>query len=314
MKRIYFSLFVDNPLKTNNMKQLTSLLAILFVLSALTSCVENSKKYKDLQAQLETLTTESDAKSAEMEELFATLNEVEDGLKTIREAENILVLQSQSGAEIKANKRDQMKSDMAAIAEAIANYKTQIEKLKNDNRYQSSQFKKRLDAMTLELEEKSVLIADLQKQLEEKDTQLRIKTQQIATLDMTVSNLKSDVTSLSEERSANRETISTQDKLLNTAFYIAGSKNDLISANVLSKGGLFRSAKISYEAEQSAFIKIDIREVNEININVKRAKILSIHPTGTYLLEPDADGMQVLKIINQKSFWEQTKYLVIQTN
>jgi TolA-binding protein len=296
------------------MKKLTTILTFVFILFSLTSCVERSKKYKDLQSKLDSLSVSSAAQSAELEEVFATLNEVENGLRTIREAENILVLQSQSGTELNANKREQMKSDVAAIGEAIAGYKQQLEKLKNDNRYQSSQFKKRIDALTMELEEKSVLIVDLQKQLEEKDSQLRIKTQQIATLDKAVATLKSDVTSLSEEKEANRETIATQDQLLNTAFYIAAPKSELINAKVLSKGGLFRSAKISYEAEQSAFVKIDIRNLKAINLNVKRAKVLSVHPAGTFTLEEDANGMLVLEISKPASFWEQTKYLVIQTN
>ncbi|HCT93481.1 MAG: hypothetical protein A2X19_01345 [Bacteroidetes bacterium GWE2_39_28] len=296
------------------MKKLTTILTFVFILFSLTSCVERSKKYKDLQSKLDSLSVSSAAQSAELEEVFATLNEVENGLRTIREAENILVLQSQSGTELNANKREQMKSDVSAIGEAIAGYKQQLEKLKNDNRYQSSQFKKRIDALTMELEEKSVLIVDLQRQLEEKDSQLRIKTQQIATLDKAVATLKSDVTSLSEEKEANKETIATQDQLLNTAFYIAAPKSELINAKVLSKGGLFRSAKISYEAEQSAFVKIDIRNIKAINLNVKRAKVLSVHPAGTFILEEDASGMLVLEITNPASFWEQTKYLVIQTN
>lgn len=296
------------------MKKFTTILTFVFILLSLTSCVERSKKYKDLQSKLDSLSVSSAAQSAELEEVFATLNEVENGLRTIREAENILVLQSQSGTELNANKREQMKSDVSAIGEAIAGYKQQLEKLKNDSRYQSSQFKKRIDALTLELEEKSVLITDLQKQLEEKDSQLRIKTQQIATLDKAVATLKSDVTSLAEEKAANTETIATQDQLLNTAFYIAAPKSELINAKVLSKGGLFRSAKISYEAEQSAFVKIDIRNIKEINLNVKRAKVLSVHPAGTFTLEQDANEMLVLIISNPTSFWEQTKYLVIQTN
>lgn len=296
------------------MKKFTTILTFVFILFSLTSCVERSKKYKDLQSKLDSLSVSSAAQSAELEEVFATLNEVENGLRTIREAENILVLQSQSGTELNANKREQMKSDVSAIGEAIAGYKQQLEKLKNDSRYQSSQFKKRIDALTLELEEKSVLITDLQKQLEEKDSQLRIKTQQIATLDKAVATLKSDVTSLAEEKEANKETIATQDQLLNTAFYIAAPKSELINAKVLSKGGLFRSAKISYEAEQSAFVKIDIRNIKEINLNVKRAKVLSVHPAGTFTLEEDESEMLVLRISNPTSFWEQTKYLVIQTN
>ncbi len=289
-----------------------SAMAILAI--SLTSCVESSSKYKALQARMDSLTVSSTAKSAEFEEVFATLNEVENGLKSIREAENILVLQSQKGgAEVQANSREQLKSDVAAIGEAITNYKKQIDKLKNDNRIQSSQFKKRLAALTQELETKSQLIDDLSKQLAEKESQLKIKGQQIASLDETVSTLRRDVSNLSNESSAQKETISTQDSQINTSYYIVGTKSELIAANVMSKGGLFRSAKISYQAEQSAFVKIDIREVTEITLNAKKAKVLSVHPTGTYSLEVDTNGMQVLKISDPKAFWEQTKYLVVQT-
>ncbi|MDP3452882.1 MAG: hypothetical protein Q8R90_07995 [Bacteroidales bacterium] len=295
------------------MKNIISLFAIVFVIFSLSSCVERTGKYKKLQAQLDSLSLVKEATSTELEEVFATLNEVENGLKSLREAENIFALQTQSGVELSLSSREQMKSDVTAIKEAIAGYKKQIEKLKNDNRINSSQFKKRLESLTLELEEKSVVIADLQRQLEEKDSQLRVKTQQIASLDKAVSNLRSDVTSLTQEREEAKETIATQDQLLNSAFYIAGPKDELINAKVLSKGGLFRSARISYEAEQSAFVKIDIRNVREIYLNSKRAKVLSVHPTGTYTLEADTEGMQVLKISSPASFWEQTKYLVIQT-
>lgn len=294
------------------MRKITPILTLVFIAFLMTSCVESSKKYKNLQAQLDSLSIVKDSTTAQLEEVFTTLNEVENGLRNIREAENIITVQSQTGGELTVNAREQMKQDVQAIGNAILNYKAQIEKLKSDSRVKSVQFQKRLDALTKELEEKSILVADLSKQLEEKDAQLRVKTQQIATLDQAVSNLRSDVASLSQEKDLNKETITTQDQLLNTAFYIAGSKEELINSRVLSKGGLFRSAKISYEAEQSAFVKIDIRNITDINLNAKKAKVLSVHPTGTYSLEADANSMLVLRISSPKAFWEQTKYLVIQ--
>ena len=288
-----------------------SLMGILSV--ALTSCVESSGKYKALQARLDSLSVSSEQRNAEFEEVFETLNEAEDGLKSIRETENILVLQSKNGGvEVPANSREQMKSDIETIGEALKSYKTQIDKLKNDNRIQSREFKKRLAALTSELEAKSALIEDLSKQLSEKDAQLRIKSQQIASLDKTVATLREDVSTLHKESANQKEKIESQDEQINAGYYIIGKKSDLIAANVMSKGGLFRSAKISYQAEKSAFVKIDIREVSEIALNVKRAKVLSVHPTGTYALEEDADGMLYLRISNPQRFWEQTKYLVIQ--
>ncbi len=312
-EKIMLILKLCNHLIFNTMKKLVLFSFLAIAIVSLSSCVESSGKYKALKAQMDSLSMAASAKSAEFDEVFATLNEVEEGLKSIREAENILTIQSKGGGlEVQENKREQLKSDVAAIGEAIKSYKSQIDKLKRDGRVQSKEFKKRLTALTNELEEKSKLISDLSNQLEEKEAMLKIKTQQIATLDQTVSTLKQDVSNLSTESKAQKETIATQDVQINTGFYIAGTKDELIAANVMSKGGLFKSAKISYNAEQSAFNKIDIRKVSEISLNSKKAKVLSIHPSGSYSIEPDANGNQVLKINEYTKFWEQTKYLVIQ--
>ncbi len=292
------------------MKKLLLLSVFAFMIFSVSSCVESSEKYKTLKAQNDSLAV----KTAEFDEIFATLNEVEDGLKSIRETENILTIQSQGGGlEVQANKREQLKSDVAAIGDAIKSYKSQIEKLKASGKVKSKEFTKRLNALTAELEQKSAMISDLSAQLEEKEAMLKIKTQQIASLDQTVSTLKNDVSNLSTESKSQKETIATQDVQINAGYYIVGSKTDLIAASVMSKGGLFKSAKISYNAEQSVFTKIDIRKTNEINLNAKKAKVLSIHPASSYTMEADEAGMQILKINDYAKFWEQTKYLVIQT-
>ena len=67
------------------MKKILVLSFLAFVAFSLTSCVESSSKYKALQAQLDSLSVVNSTKSSEFEDVFATLNEVESGLKSIRE-------------------------------------------------------------------------------------------------------------------------------------------------------------------------------------------------------------------------------------
>ncbi len=292
--------------------------ALLLSLSViLTSCIENSSKYKALKAQLDSLNTEYGIQSSELDEVFATLNEVEAGLKSIRESENIIAVQSQTqdGMEVPAESKIQIKQDMEAVKQAIKKYQQQIAELKKDNRIQSQQFKKRLNALSKELKEKSELIENLTAQLDEKDAQLEIKTKEIASLGEVVSNLKNEVNTLSVEEKKLKDKVASQEQELYSVYYIVGSKSDLIDAGVITKGGLFKSAKVSYLSEQDTFVKIDYRNISIINTNAKRAKVLSIHPKGTYTLENDAESGEVSLIISDPAaFWEQTKYLVIQTN
>ncbi len=290
------------------MKKLLIFLSIII----LSSCVENTKKYKDLVSRIDSLETAKSNQTKEIEEAFEIINQIENGLKEIRETENILKVRSQSSGELNNGTKEQIIADINSISEAIIGYKNQIENLKKESRFQSNQFKIRLEGLQTELAEKSKIIEELTTLLEEKDIQIRIKTKQISSLDKAVSDLRGDVESLSKEKELHKETISSQERLLNTAFYIVGNKSELINAKVLTRGGLFRSARVSYDAEQSSFIRIDIRETNRINLNSQKAKILSIHPTGSYTLEKDSNGILSLYISKPNSFWEQTKYLIIQ--
>ncbi len=293
------------------MKRIVLFVAGVLIALSLNSCVENSGKYKALQAKLDSLQMNYNIQGAELDEVFATINEIEQGLSSIRESESILSVQTADGIEIQKGSKEQLKRDVEAIQSAIKNYQEEIKKLQNDNRLQSSQFKKRLAAMQKELKEKSAIIETISKQLEEKEAQIIQKDQQIATLDKTVSSLKEEVTNLSSEGDMLKAKVADQEAEIYSVYYIVGSKSELIEAGVMTKGGLFKSSKVSYQAEKDAFVKIDLREISQINTNAKKAKVMSIHPKGTYAFV-DNDGEMVLNISDPEKFWEQTKYLVIQ--
>ena len=292
------------------MKKVLFIAVTLVTLIGLSGCVENSGKYKALQAKLDSLQVNYNVQGAELDEIFGTLNEIEKGLSSIRESESILTVQTHDGVEIKGS-REQLKEDVQAIQDAIKNYQQEIKKLQNDKRVQSAQFKKRLSAMQKELKEKSKVIDDLYKQIEEKDAQISRQTKQIATLDEIVSNLKEEVSNLSNEGKELKAKVADQEEAIYTVYYIVGTKQELIEAGVMTKGGLFKSSKVSYQAEKDAFVKIDLRAISEINTNASKAKVMSVHPKGTYAFV-ETDGEKVLNISNPQEFWEQTKYLVIQ--
>ena len=59
------------------------------------------------------------------------------------------------------------------------------------------------------------------------------------------------------------------------------------------------------------FAKIDIRIDKEIKFYSKSARILTMHPSGSYTLTPDVNKQYVLRINNPQIFWSTSKYLVI---
>lgn len=293
------------------MKKVIIFASAIVMAFGISSCVENSSKYKALQAQLDSLQNSYNIQGAELDEVFATINEIEQGLSSIRESESILSVQTADGLEIKQGSKEQLKQDVEAIQSAIKNYQEEIKKLQNDKRLQSAQFKKRLSAMQKELKEKSDIISSISKQLEEKEAQIVLQNKQIATLDEVVSTLKDEVSALSSEGSKLKAKVADQEAEIYSVYYIVGTKSELIDAGVMTKGGLFKSSKVSYQSEKDAFIKIDLREISEINTNAGKAKVMSIHPKGTYAFVKNDDEM-ILNISDPEKFWQQTKYLVIQ--
>ena len=296
-----------------SIKTYISICATALAAIVLSSCVENSSKYKQLQAQLDSLQGTHGTQKNMLDEVFATLNEVEEGLVDIRQKENIITAETnKDGLDVPESQRVRLMEDVIAVKEAINRYKEKIEQLKKDSNLKSVEFKKKLNSLQKELEQKSRTIESLQGLLKEKDLIISQKEQTIDSLEHHASDLKEDITVLTGEKEELKDKVASQDRALFAAYCIVGSKEDLIEAGVISKGGLFKSAKVSYEAEKTSFIKIDYREISTINTNSQKAKVLSNHRKGTYSIE-EVDGEAIINISDPEGFWEQTKYLVIQT-
>ncbi|MBQ3382819.1 MAG: hypothetical protein IJG54_05775 [Bacteroidales bacterium] len=296
-----------------SIKTYISICATAIAAIVLSSCVENSSKYKQLQAQLDSLQGTHGTQKNMLDDVFATLNEVEEGLVDIRQKENIITAETnKDGLDVPESQRVRLMEDVIAVKDAINRYKEKIEQLKKDSNLKSVEFKKKLNSLQKELEQKSRTIESLQGLLKEKDLIISQKEQTIDSLEHHASDLKEDITVLTGEKEELKDKVASQDRALFAAYYIVGSKEDLIEAGVISKGGLFKSAKVSYEAEKTSFIKIDYREISTINTNSQKAKVLSNHRKGTYSIE-EVDGEAIINISDPAGFWEQTKYLVIQT-
>lgn len=277
------------------------------MLFGLNSCVESSKKYKALQAQLDTLATSYQAQNVELESMFSGLNEVVAGMQSIREAENILEIESsdRNGAGNKSQKQiTVLRDDVKAITDAIAGYKEQIAQLQKKNKTQSAEFKKLVAGLNEELDKRGERIAEITQQLAEKEKQLGIKNQEIV-------KLNENVVSLNQESTSQKETISKQDQTIYLAHYLLGSRKELKQAKVVSRQGLFCPPIVSSQAQNADFTSIDLRQVKSIPLQTKKAKILSAHLADSYKLETGDDGMLTLKIENENAFWKQTRYLVV---
>ena len=255
--------------------------------------MENSDSVRDSLQQV------IDFKDREINDILGTMNEIQEGFRLINAAEGRMSV-IKSGET--ANKTEQIRENIRDISEMMEHNRELIAKLRQQVRessVRSEQFKTVIDNLVQQLEDNDANLQKLQAELQEKDIH-------IAELDQTVASLSSSIASLKEESSSKSETIIAQDKQINTAWYVFGTKKELQSQNIYEKGRVLQS-----NFNKSYFTKIDIRIEKEIKLYSKSVKIMTAHPSNSYQLIRDANKQYVLRINNPQSFWSTSKYLVV---
>ena len=142
--------------------------------------------------------------------------------------------------------------------------------------------------------------------LQQLRAELDAKDIHISELDETIANQNTDIKNLKTESEQKTETINTQDKQLNTAWFVFGTKSELKEQGILKDGKVLQG-----NFNKNYFTKIDIRVDKEIKLYSKSAKLLTMHPSSSYTLTQDANKQYILKINNPQLFWSTSKYLVV---
>ena len=277
---------------------------ILFVMCCMATIVacKNSKTPEPQQniVQNDSLQKIIEQRDNEINDMMGILNDVEEGFRAISKAEDRVTIAKDGEG---ANKQEQIRENIQFIQQRMEHNRSLIAKLQQQMR--ESSFKS---------EELKRTVSNLIKQLEEKDDQLKqlraelaAKDIHIAELDQTISDLNTNMSDLKTESEQKTQTINSQDKQLNTAWFAFGTKKELKAQNILVKGKVLQG-----NFNKSYFTKIDIRVEKEIKLYSKSAKILTMHPSSSYSLTTDAKDQYVLRITNPDIFWSTSKYLVIQ--
>jgi chromosome segregation ATPase len=230
---------------------------------------------------------------------MGTFNEIEEGFRQINDAENRVNL-AKSGEG--ANRSRMLKENVQFIAKRMQANRELINKLREQLKGSSlkgEQFKKAIENLLKELTEKDKQLQKLREELDSKDIH-------ISELDETINNLNTNVSNLNNESAAKSQMISQQDKQLNTAWYVFGTKKELKDQHILEGGKVLNSS-----FNKNYFTKIDIRVDKQIKLYSKSARLLTAHPSSSYTLTRDNNKQFVLTITNPQLFWSTSKYLVI---
>ncbi len=238
-------------------------------------------------------------RDSEINDMMGTFNEVQEGLRQIGEAEGRVAL-AKSGEG--ASSKQKMKEDIQFIAAQMKKNKELIAKLQKKlegSSLNATQLKKTIEGLQAQLVEKEKQLQALREELDKKDIH-------IMELDESVNNLNTNVSNLKTESQKKTETINAQDKQLNTAWYVFGTKKELKGQRILENGRVMNG-----NFNKNYFTKIDIRNTTEIKLYSKSAKLMTAHPSSSYTLVRDANKQYTLRITNPHIFWSTSKYLVV---
>jgi len=279
---------------------------ILFAASAVLICscnfMGNGGSESEAQKERDSLQRIINEKDMELNDIMGSINEVQEGIRRINEAQGRVTIAD--GSRESASSKEVIRENMEFIQETMQQNRDMIAQLKEKLRhstFNADKLQKTIENLQNQVEDQSQHIQELEAALAEKE-------QLLAQQSETITGLNQDIISLTEDNKSKSKVMEAQDKELNSAWFVFGTKSELKEQKILDSGDVLKSSDFN----KDYFTKIDIRYDKEIKLYSKSAKLLTTHPSGSYSLVKDKQGLYELHISNASQFWSVSKYLVVQ--
>lgn len=292
------------------MKKIVKVLSLAAVAVVFASC--NGQSNPELDAAIkanDSLEQIISSKNAELDSMFATLNEIEENLSAINSRYNAVQELRRANIEGQPNVKNQINEQIKNIESLMASNKKKLAGLQSKIKTEGGE-SSRLQELVSRQEER---IAAQEAQIAELLTELENNK-------VLIKKLSDDVSELTASNEAKEQFIQRQTTEANRAYYVVGAYADLKESGIVSKAGGFigigRHQGTNTDMPMDRFTQIDRTKVTTIPINMKRAIVVSKHAENSYELvmdENDPKLVSYLRILNPAKFWEQTRFLVIST-
>jgi hypothetical protein len=280
-------------------KALILLLIVPFWFACKNDGPKTDPKVDSLTSETNKLSGINSTQAASLDSFFRAMNDIQSNLDEIKTKEKI-ISHDTTGGDV-GSRKDQIKNDIQSIYDLM---------IKNKQRLAAA--KKSLKNSNLQIASMQTTIDNLTNQLASKETEITDLKDQLEKLNLQLSDLNMNYTELQTESDA-------KTTVINTAYYALGTSKELTKQGVLTKEGGFigmgKTEKLSTSMNDSYFTKVDITATTEIPLsNVKKAKVVTTHPSDSYNLVKNSDGhYEKIVITDPTKFWSVSKYLVIVT-
>ncbi len=276
------------------MKKSLTIVAVALVAFIFSSCVENSKKYQALLAEKQAVEVQKTDLENQYNSAIGIINDVENNLQAIRDAEGILLVQQEG------TQREQIVSELIQIKEVMAVNRARLDSLNTvleKSGRNVSNLRAQIKKLQAQIAEKDQIIADLQAQIVQRDNVISGLNTQIEDLNSNLNNANAEI-----ERISNEKTDQTNE--MNVVYYIGATRRELKENGILNRRDVLKT-----DVPTNLFTQADKRDLNEIVFNAKKVFVLTSHPVNSYTLV-EGEGTVTVQINDPEAFWSVSRYMV----
>jgi hypothetical protein len=164
--------------------------------------------------------------------------------------------------------------------------------------------------MMSDLEEQN---RNLQQSLQDRDTEIGTLSQQVNEQSENISILKQQLDELTAYNTLQSDTLKMRTTAMNTAYYAIGTVSELRDEGIIERqGGILgigSTPVLRRDIAPEPFEEVDIRELEFIPLNARRANVVSVHPPDSYHIR--GEQADTLYIEDPARFWSASRYLVV---
>lgn len=286
-------------------------LLFLFVAIVMaTGCQQQKNEIARLGVVQDSLNAAAAEKDSAILDFLVAFNEIQSNLDSIKRLEQIVsVARSQQG-EIRGSRKQQILEDIATLNQLLQR-----------NKELNANLQKRLNSANSKIGQLQGVVTEFEKMVYSLNEQVEQKNIQIAQLNTDVERLSSDVNQLAGEVISVRQVVQEKEQIIerqtetiNKVFYALGTVRELTENNILEKSGgvlgMGRTLKIRKDFNRDYFTETDMRGLSYIPLHTKKARIVSVHPQGSYRISGQKTA-DTLYIDDRQEFWKASRYLLV---
>ncbi len=288
------------------MKYFILLFGVLFFVS----CENYKQQAEQLEQKVDSLQNVAAQKESTIQQFQQDFSTIQASLDSIRRLERMMPESGESESRLSGNQREQIINDIETINSLLEENEELIASMKrrlNTSNVEST----KLQAMISDMEEQS---KELQQRIQQRDTEVGELSQLVKEQRENIDVLQQQITEATEYSTMQADTLNMRTTALNRAYYTVAPLKELRDEGVVERqGGILgigSTPKLRSDFAQEHFTPVDIRELDYIPLDSRKAELVSVHPDGSYHISGDNQA-DTLYIEDPNLFWTASRYLVV---